>query len=161
MAPTTPLAAANVALTVPNGSVVAPTDYTLVSGDISNGLSIPASLFSVANSICGLAFGQSGFLPEKLRLVVKTTVAGTNLKLIVKASAAKTDVLNQLPSSPQANIGDQTVDISTTGTRYFGPFNSGRFLQPDGSLLLNFSGTLGTSTIAVLLDPYAPVGPRG
>jgi hypothetical protein len=159
MAPTTPLVAANVALTVPNGSVAAPTDYTLVSGDISNGLSIPASLF--APPISGLAFSQSGFLPEKFRLIVKTTVAGTALKLIVKASQPKTDVPNLLSAFTQANLGDLSVDISATGTKYFGPFVSSRFLQPDGSLLLNFSGTLGTSTIAVLLDPYAPVGPRG
>jgi hypothetical protein len=159
MAPTTPLVAANIALTVPNGSVAAPTDYTLVSGDISNGLSVPASLF--AAPISGLAFGQAGFLPEKFRLIVKTTVAGTNLKLIIKAAQPKSDVPNIFPASPQANLGDVTIDISSTGTRYIGPFGSARLLQPDGSLLFNFSGTLGTSTIAVLLDPYAPVGPRG
>lgn len=161
MAPTTPLAAGNVALTVPNGMVAAPTDYTLVSGDVSNGLSIPASLFSVANSISGLAFGQSGFLPEKFRIVVKTTVAGTNFKVIVKATQPRTDIANQLPFTPAANTGDASFDVSTTGTRYIGPFASGRLIQSDGSILLNFSGTLGTTTIAVLLDPYAPVGPRG
>lgn len=159
MAPTTPLTSANVALMTPNGISAAPTDYTLVSGDVSNGLSIPASLF--ASPISGLAFGQSGFLPEKLRLVIKTTVAGTAFKVVVKASQPKSDVPNLLSASPQANLGDLTLDVNATGTRYAGPFNSGRFLQPDGSLLLNFTGTLGTTTIAVLLDPYAPVGPRG
>lgn len=161
MAPTTPLVAGNVALTVANGSVAAPTDYSLVAGDVSNGLSIPASLFSSANSISGLPYGQSGFLPEKFRLIVKTTTPGTTFKLIVKATQPRTDIANQLPFDPGANTGDFSVDVSSNGTRYVGPFASGRFIQPDGSILLNFSGTLGVTTIAVLLDPYAPVGPRG
>lgn len=159
MAPTTPLTSSNVMLGAPNGIAAAPTDYTLVSGDVSAGLSIPASLF--ASPISGLAFSQAGFLPEKLRLLIKTTVAGTAFKIVVKAGQPKSDVPNLLPASPQANLGDLTLDVNATGTRYAGPFGSGRFLQPDGSLLLNFTGTLGTTTIAVLLDPYAPVGPRG
>jgi hypothetical protein len=160
MAPTTPLTSSNVALTVPNGIVADATPYVLVSGDVSNGLSIPASLF--ASPISGLAFSQAGFLPEKLRIRVNTTVAGTAFKITVKAAQPKTDVPNLLPASPQANLGDLgPFDVSTTGLRTLGPFNSGRVLQPDGSLLINFSGTLGTTSIWVLLDPYAPVGPRG
>lgn len=160
MTATTPLVAANVALTVPNGMTADATPYSLVSGDVSNGLSIPASLF--APPISGLAFGQSGFLPEKFRIRVNTTGAGTAFKIIVKASQPKTDVPNLFPASPQANLGDLgPFDVSATGLRTLGPFNSGRVLQPDGSLLLNFTGTLGTTTIWVLLDPYAPVGPRG
>ena len=157
--PNTPLAAANVALGVSNGMVVAPTDYTIVSGDVTNGISIPASLFTGA--ISGLPFGQAGFVPEHLKIVAKTTVAGTNFKLIVKATQPRTDISNQLPFTPLANQGDLSFDLSTTGTRYLGRFTSGRVLQSDGSLLINFSGTLGTTTIAILLDPYAPVGPRG
>jgi len=159
MAPTTPLAAANVALMTPNGAVAAPTDYSLVAGDVSNGLSIPASLF--AGAISGLPYGQSGFLPEHLRLIVKTTTPGTNFKVIVKATQPRTDIANQFPFTPQANTGDLTVDVSSNATRYFGVFTSGRFLQPDGSILLNFSGTLGVTTLALLMDPYAPAGPRG
>lgn len=157
--PNTPLVAANVALSVPNGLVLAPTDYTIVAGDVTNGISIPASLF--AGAISGLNFGQSGFISEHLRIIAKTTVAGTNFKLIMKATQPRTDIANQLPFSPSANLGDASYDLSATGTRYLGVFSSGRFTQPDGSLLINFSGTLGTTTIAVLLDPYAPVGPRG
>jgi hypothetical protein len=158
-APNTPLVAANVALLTSNSMSSAPTDYTILSGDVSNGISIPASLFAAA--ISGLPFGQTGFLPEKLRIVAKTTGAGTNFKLIVKATQPRTDIANQLPFTPAANAGDLTFDLSTTGTRYIGNFGSGRVLQADGSLLINFSGTLGTTTIALLLDAYAPAGPRG
>lgn len=159
-APNTPLGASNIAVKVVNGFVAAPTDYTIVSGDVSNGISIPASLFAGAAS--GLPFGQSGFLPEKITIVAKTTGAGTSFKLTVKATQPATDVLNQLPFSPAANAGDLTpIDLSATGTKYIGVFTSGRVLQPDGSLLINFSGTLGTTTLAILLDPYGPSGPRG
>lgn len=158
-APNTPLVAANVAVRVSNGMVAAPTDYTIVSGDVTNGISIPASLFAGAAS--GMPFGQSGALPEKITLVVKTTAAGTNFKVILKATQPRTDIANQLPFTPAANAGDASFDVSTTGTRYIGEFTSGRFQQSDGSLLINFSGTLGTTTIAILLDPYAPAGPRG
>jgi len=159
MTANTPLVAANVALSVPNGMVVAPTDYTIVSGDVTNGISIPASLF--AGAISGLNFGQSGFISEHLRIIAKTTAPGTLFKLIVKATQPRTDIANQLPFSPAANAGDLTLDLSSNATRYIGVLSSGRFTQPDGSLLINFSGTLGTTTLAILLDPYAPVGPRG
>lgn len=159
MAPNTPLVAANIALSVANGAVAAPTDYTIVSGDVTNGISIPASVF--AGAVDGLPFGQAGFLPERFRLVVKTTGAGTLFKLIVKASQPRTDIANQLPFSPAANAGDITTDVSAVGVKYLGPFTSGRVEQLDGSMLINFSGTLGTTTIAIVADPYGPIGPRG
>lgn len=157
--PNTPLTSANIALSVPNGAVAAPTDYTIVSGDVSNGISIPASVF--AGAIDGQDFEQPGFLPERFRFVVKTTSTGTNFKVIVKATQPRTDILNQLPFSPAANAGDITVDCSAVGVKYLGPFTSGRVQQSDGSMLVNFAGTLGTTTIAIVADPYAPVGPRG
>lgn len=154
--PNQPLGSANVAVAVNNASVAAPTDYTIVSGDVTNGILIPASLVTGV-----LPFGQAGFMPERMRIVAKTTAAGTAFKMTVKAIQPRTDILNQLPYSPAANAGDITYDLSATGTQYLGPWTSGRVLQPDGSLLLTFSGTLGTTTISILLDPYAPAGPRG
>ena len=156
--PNTPLTSSNVAVSVPNGAVAAPTDYTIVSGDVTNGISIPASLFA---GLGVMPFGVAAALPERFRLVVKTTAAGTNFKVIVKATQPRTDIQNQLPFTPAANAGDISTDVSTTGTRYLGPFTSGRVQQSDGSVLLNFSGTLGTTTIAIVADPYAPAGPRG
>lgn len=154
--PNTPLGASNVAVAVNNGLVAAPADYTIVSGDVTNGISIPASLVTGV-----LPYGQVGFMPQRMKIIAKTTGAGTNFKLIVKAIQPRTDIANQLPYSPAANAGDITYDLSAVGVKYLGPFTSGRVLQPDGSLLINFSGTLGTTTLAILLDPYGPAGPRG
>lgn len=159
MAPTTPLTSSNVALEVINGGVGAPTAYSIVAGDVTNGLSIPASLFTGA--ISGASYGQNGFLPEHLTLIVNTTTAGTAFSVVVKATQATTDVPNTKPPFPAANQGDITVNVNTVGTYYLGSFTSGRVLQPDGSLLLNFTGTLGVTTLAVLLSPYAAAGPRG
>jgi hypothetical protein len=159
MAPTTPLVAANVAQLVNNGSVQPATAYSLVAGDVSNGLSIPQSLF--AGSLSGGSYGQATFLPERIALVVNTTTAGTAFSVVVKATQPLTDVPNEAPVFPSANTGDITVNVNTVGTYYLGPFTSGRVLQPDGSLLLNFTGTLGVTTLWVLMEPYAPAGTRG
>jgi hypothetical protein len=159
MAPTTPLVAANVALSVPNGGVAAPTDYTIVAGDVSAGLSIPASLF--AGAISALPYGQAGFLTERMKIVVKTTTAGTAFSIVVKATGSRTDLPGEPPSFPSANAGDITKNVNTIGVYYLGGFTSGRVMQADMSLLLSFTGTLGVTTIALLIDPYAPAGPRG
>lgn len=159
MAPTTPLVAANVAQSVNNGGVAAATPYSIVAGDVTNGLSIPQSLF--AGSLSGGSYGQSTFLPERIMLVVNTTTAGTAFSIVVKATQPLTDVPNEAPVFPAANAGDITVNVNTVGTYYLGGFTSGRVLQPDGSMLLNFTGTLGVTTFWVLTEPYAPVGNRG
>lgn len=159
MVATTPLLAANVARTVPNGFVLAPTDYTIVAGDVTNGLRIPASLF--AGALTGLPYGQAGFVPERLKLIVKTTTPGAAFTVVVKASISRTDISGEPPSYPSANTGDITVNVNANGTYYLGEFTSGQVKQPDGSILLNFTGTLGVTTIAVLNGPYGPAGPRG
>jgi len=159
MAPTTPLVAANVATSTVNGMASAPTDYTIVAGDVTNGLSIPASLFSGANS--GLNYGATGFVLERLDFLVKTTTAGTAFSIVVKTTQPQTDVANEAPPFPLANAGDVTFNVNTIGVYYIGPLASGRFLQPDGSILLNFTGTLGVTTIAILNNTYAAAGPRG
>jgi hypothetical protein len=160
MAPTTPLVAANVALKTTNGSVAAATPYTIVAGDVTNGLSIPQSLF--AGAISGLNFGQTGFVLERIELVVTTTTPGTAFSVIVKATQPQTDVPNEAVPFPLANAGDSAaLNVNANGTYYIGPLTSGRFSQPDQSLLLNFSGTLGVTTLWVLATPWAPAGPRG
>ncbi|QOR55776.1 MAG: hypothetical protein YHS30scaffold324_8 [Catenulispora phage 69_17] len=159
MTATTPLVAANVATSNPNASIGAPTAYSLVAGDVSSGLSIPASLFSGINA--GLNYKQAGFLPERIRLVVNTTTAGTAFSIVVKATQPQTDVPHEAVPFPSANAGDLTFNVNTVGVYYLGPFTSAQIMQPDGSILLNFTGTLGVTTIAILNQAYAPAGPRG
>lgn len=140
---------------VNNGAVPGPTAYTITGTDVTNGISIPASFFT-AN-----AYGQPGFILERLTLIFNTTTAGTAFTAIVKPTVATTDVPNSAPPFPLANAGQMSSNINAIGVYYFSGLTSGRFLQPDGSLLINFTGTLGVTTLAGLLAPYAPAGPRG
>lgn len=159
MAANTPLTSSNVALSVNNGVVGAATAYSIQASDVTNGISIPQSLF--AGAIAALNFGQSGFVLERIKLVVNTTTAGTGFSVVVKATQPQTDVPNEAPPFPLSNAGDVTLNVNAIGTYYVGPLTSGRFSQPDQSLLLNFTGTLGVTTLWVLAEPWAPAGPRG
>ncbi|MGH3436851.1 MAG: hypothetical protein ACRDRN_10345 [Sciscionella sp.] len=150
------ISAAAFSVTVPNGVTTMPTAYTITSTDVTNGISILPSFFTTAAS-----YGQSGFLPEKLFLYLNTTTAGTSFKAIIKATIATTDVPNSAPPFPLANAGDVTLNINAVGTYPVFGFTSGRFMQPDGSILINFSGTLGVTTLYGFVQPYAPLGPRG
>lgn len=156
--PNTPLTSANVARRNINGVVTAATPYTIVSGDVTNGISIPQSLFT--GSISGLNFKQSGFVLERTMLIFNTTTAGTSFNVVVKATQPMTDVPNEHLVFPAANAGDVTLNVNAVGTYYVGPLTSGRLSQPDQSLLLNFTGTLGVTTLWVLTDPWASAGPR-
>lgn len=152
----TTITSAAFAVTTPNGLTTPPTAYSIQSGDVSGGIVIPASFFSTAAS-----YGQAGFLPEKLFLFFVTATAGTSFEAIIKATVATTDVPNSAPPFPAANAGDLTLNINAVGTYPVFGLTSGRFLQPDGSIHVNFSGTLGATTMYGYVQPYAPIGPRG
>src|SRR5882724_3842369 len=123
MTANTPLVAANVARTVPNGMVAMPTDYTILAGDVTNGLRIPAPLF--AGTLSGLPYGQAGFVPERLKILVKTTNAGTAFSIVIKASISRTDITGEPPSYPSANTGDITNNVNTVGQYMLGEYTSG------------------------------------
>lgn len=150
------ISASAFAVTVPNGITTPPTPYTITSGDVSAGITIPASFFSTAAS-----YGQAGFLPEKLFLFFVTATAGTNFTAIIEATQATTDVPNSAPPFPSANTGNLSLNINAVGTYPVFGLVSGRFLQPNGSIVVNFSGTLGVTTVYGYVQPYAPIGPRG
>lgn len=141
---------------VNNGTVTFPTPYSITSTDVTNGIRITPSLISGA-----APYGQSGFLPEKLILFFVTGTAGTSFTALIQPTIATTDVPNSAPPFPLANQGALSVNINAVGTYPVGPLTSGRFLQPDGSILINFSGTLGVTTLYGLVGAYAPAGPRG
>lgn len=84
--------------------------------------------------------------PERTVLRVANTEGSTNTCTVRKGDN---------PPALAAGQGDLVVTIAaTTGVRYLGPFESGRFLQADGSLEVDFeTGT--TGTIDVLLIPRA------
>lgn len=82
--------------------------------------------------------------PE-LTLLRVTHTDATAHDLIVRAG--------DYPPALGAGQGDLTVEVAaTTGARYFGPFESGRFLQSDGALHIDFE-TGFAGTIDILLIP--------
>lgn len=84
--------------------------------------------------------------PERLILRVANTEGSTNT---VTVNAGDN------PPALAAGQGNLVVTIAaTSGIRYIGPFESGKYLQNDGSMEVDFeTGT--TGTIDVLLTPRA------
>lgn len=154
----TQLTSANVGVQPNNGALVTSsiTAHTITSTDVSNGLQLPASAVTGA-----LSYGQAGFVAEQVTFVFNTTVTGTAFSVVFKATIATTDVPNSAPPFPAANQGDATFNINTVGVYNIGPLTSARLMQPDGSILLAFTGTLSTTTVYAIVEQYFPAGPRG
>ncbi|MET8824786.1 hypothetical protein ABZX40_17950 [Streptomyces sp. NPDC004610] len=78
-------------------------------------------------------------------LIRTTHTDGAAHDLIVRAGDS--------PPALAAGQGDLVAEVAaTSGVRYFGPFESGRFLQSDGTLLIDFE-TGYAGTIDVLRIP--------
>ncbi|MDT0270262.1 hypothetical protein RM844_28725 [Streptomyces sp. DSM 44915] len=109
---------------LPNGGVAQPAGTTLVAAPTDN--------MQLANS-----------RPE-LTVLRVTNTGGSALTLTVKAGT--------YPPAIAAGQGDLEVTVAaTSGVQLVGPFESGRFVQGDGSMLIESSAT--TGTIAALLIP--------
>lgn len=76
--------------------------------------------------------------PEETVLVVTNSDDDTALTFTVKAG--------DYPPALAAGQGDVAFSIPFGTTRYVGPFESGRFLQNDGTLYFTSSTTTGTVT---------------
>lgn len=76
--------------------------------------------------------------PEKTILLVANTDDDTNLTFTVKAG--------DYPPAIAAGQGDLAVTVAFGKTEIIGPFESGRFLQNDGSLSFTANPTTGTVT---------------
>jgi hypothetical protein len=84
--------------------------------------------------------------PERTILRVANTEGSTNVVTVRKGDN---------PPALAAGQGDLAVTIAaTTGIRYLGPFESGKYLQNDGSMEIDFETGM-TGTIDVLLIPRA------
>lgn len=77
--------------------------------------------------------------PEQTVLRAVFTTAGN---VVVKAGTN--------PPALAAGIGDLTVAVGTSGVAWIGPFESGRFIQSDGSLIVE---TTQTVTLAAFRAP--------
>lgn len=81
---------------------------------------------------------------DELVLVVANTDTGAH-NFILRAGASN-------PPAFRSGLGDLTVSIPASTTRYFGPFDWARFCQSDGSLNIDFGSGI-TGTIQALLLP--------
>lgn len=103
---------------VPNGNLAQPAGTTLVVAPTNN--------MQVANAV-----------PEQTVLRVVNT--GVEQDITVKAG--------DYPPAIAAGLGDLVVTVAaTTGVQLIGPFESGRFLQSDGSMLIEAETVDGTIT---------------
>ncbi|MGW2044644.1 hypothetical protein ACWCPF_05605 [Streptomyces sp. NPDC001858] len=108
----------------PNSGVVNPTGTTLVAA--------PTNDMQLANAF-----------PELTILRVLNNDDDTALTITVKAG--------DHPPALAAGQGDLTVSVAFGTTHFIGPFESGRFVQSDGSMMITSSTT--TGTIAALKVP--------
>lgn len=84
--------------------------------------------------------------PERTLIRVTNTEGSTNVVTLRKGDN---------PPALAAGQGDLAVTVAaTTGVQYLGPFESGRFLQNDGSIEVDFETGM-TGAIDVLLLPRA------
>jgi hypothetical protein len=74
--------------------------------------------------------------PEKTVLVVANSSGDTDLDITIKAG--------DYPPALAAGLGDLVVTVPFGDTLYIGPLESGRFLQNDGSMMIEAEATSGT-----------------
>lgn len=106
--------------TVPNGSLADPVGVATVAGP-GNGLQIPSVPVppAVVRS-----------LPE-LTLLRVSNASGGSGTVTVKAGAQ--------PLAIASGLGDLAVTVANGATSWIGPFESGRFEQSDGSMIVESS----------------------
>ncbi len=104
---------------VPNGNLLQPAGTTLVAAPTNN-------------------MQLAGARPELTVLRVSNTDDDTALTLTVKAG--------DNPPALAAGQGDLAVTVAFGTVQLIGPFESGRFLQSDGSMMIESSTTTGTIT---------------
>lgn len=101
---------------VPNGDIADPAG-TATNAGVGNGHVIPAA-------------GPNGkALPELT--VLRVTAGATGGNVTVKAGTQ--------PLAIAAGQGDLVVAVGNSATRWIGPFESGRFLQNDGTILVDIA----------------------
>lgn len=115
---------------VPNSNLVDPAGVATVAG-AGNGLQVPSvpTPPAVVTS-----------KPE-LTLLRVSNASGGSGTVTVKAGA--------LPLDAAAGLGDLVVTVANSATQWLGPFESGRFVQNDGSLIVESSVVMTVTAIKV------------
>jgi hypothetical protein len=117
---------------VPNGNLPDPAG-TATNAGVGNGHVLPA----VA------AAGSAKSVPELTLL--RVTAGATGGVVTVKAGTN--------PPSLAAGQGDLAVTVANSGTQFIGPFESGRFIQPDGTMLVDIATGFVAGTITAFRFP--------
>lgn len=112
---------------VANGNLIGTTGSTTIDSTlVTNGVSV------------------TGAIPEQTLIRVTNTEGSTNTVTVQSG-------VN--PPAVAAGLGDLVVTVAaTSGVQYIGPLESGRFMQSDGSLWLDFETGM-TGAIDVLNVP--------
>lgn len=119
---------------VPNSNLADPAGTALNPGT-NNGHVIPAA-------------GSGGKPDAKAypeQTLLRVTVGATGGNITVKAGA--------YPPALAAGLGDLVVTVANSGTQWIGPFESGRFLQADGSMLVDVAAAVVPGTITAFRVP--------
>lgn len=102
----------------------------------NNSLADPAGTAVTAGAGNGGQIAKS--YPELTVLRAVFTTAGN---VVIKAGAN--------PPAWAAGQGDLTIAVATNGVAWLGPFESGRFLQADGSLIIETTQTVTLTALRV------------
>lgn len=121
--------------------------------DATNGMNIALASSAIPSAASG----------DRLILYVQNTFAGTKT-VTVRAGAGVAAPSGfgtgyPVPSQEQG-IGDLVTGnlTASTGTAFIGPFDTARFVQPDGSINVDFAASMTGTIWAVLLPKYVSGG---
>jgi len=147
-----------------NRTVLAPTLLTANGGIVSmynDGTGMTADAAAAGHSIAipTTSIPASGNADRLILLVLNTNSTGRTITIRASTSdggLTKQGAGTSSPISPPAfesGKGDLTFAAmnATTGIGIFGPFEVARFIQPDGTISIDYSGA--TGYIAALLLP--------
>jgi hypothetical protein len=113
---------------VPNSNLADPTGVATVAG-AGNGLQVP-----------DISPNRRASVPE-LTLLRVANASGGSGTVTVKAGAN--------PPSLAAGQGDLVTTVANSTTQWVGPFESGRFIQPDGSMIIESSVVMTVTALKV------------
>jgi hypothetical protein len=115
---------------VPNGDIADPAG-TATNAGVGNGHVIPTA-------------GPNGkAVPELTLLRVTAGATGGNVTVLAGDN----------PPAIAAGLGNLVVNVGNNATRWIGPFESGRFLQNDGTILVDIATGFVAGTITAFKVP--------
>jgi len=115
---------------VPNSDLADPAG-TATNAGVGNGHVIPAA--------------QPGADAVPELMVLRVVAGSTGGNVTIKAGT--------LPLAIASGQGDLVVAVANSATRWIGPFESGRFLQNDGSVLVDIATAFVAGTITAFRFP--------